>query len=296
MSAEYKHSFDSFDVARAFENPPPKLDYLWGTFLAGTVGALAAPGGTGKSFWALEVAMAVSCSETGGDITGLEPVKTGPVAYFSSEDPPEIIHNRIHAIRQHLNPKAQTAIGKNLKIFTSSGRITDCANPTKRKAITEKCRGSRLIIFDTFSKFHTSNENDNGEMAKVICTFTEIATETGASLLFLHHVSKGSSRDGQAEQQLAARGASAIVNEARWNGFLSRMTPEESNCLTADPNGHGAIGEEQRWQFVKYGECKHNYGLALGHKWYQRHEGGVLKPVKLVKLDSSKQRRHREYV
>jgi len=38
----------------------------------------------------------------------------------------------------------------------------------------------------------------------------QIATETGASVLFLHHVSKASTTGGMAELQQAARGASAL--------------------------------------------------------------------------------------
>src|SRR5690606_14114181 len=41
------------NVRAAFENDPPALDFVWPGFLAGTVGALVAPGGVGRSFWAL---------------------------------------------------------------------------------------------------------------------------------------------------------------------------------------------------------------------------------------------------
>ena len=34
-----------------------------------TVGALVAPGATGKSFWALEAAMSIACSVAGGDLS-----------------------------------------------------------------------------------------------------------------------------------------------------------------------------------------------------------------------------------
>ncbi|WP_425335602.1 hypothetical protein [Pseudomonas syringae] len=37
------------------------------------MGALVAPGATGKSFWALEAAMAIACSVAGGDLVGLAP-------------------------------------------------------------------------------------------------------------------------------------------------------------------------------------------------------------------------------
>ena len=61
----------AIDLRAAFENEPPVLDFIWSGFLAGTVGALVAPGATGKSFWALEAAMSIACSVAGGDLVGL---------------------------------------------------------------------------------------------------------------------------------------------------------------------------------------------------------------------------------
>ncbi|MDR2880919.1 MAG: flavodoxin-dependent (E)-4-hydroxy-3-methylbut-2-enyl-diphosphate synthase, partial [Azoarcus sp.] len=61
----------AIDLRSAFKNEPPVLDFIWPGFLAGTVGALVAPGATGKSFWALEAAMSIACSVAGGDLIGL---------------------------------------------------------------------------------------------------------------------------------------------------------------------------------------------------------------------------------
>ena len=58
----------AIDLMWAFENEPPPLDFIWPGFLAGTVGALVAPGATGKSYWALEAAMCIACSVAGGDV------------------------------------------------------------------------------------------------------------------------------------------------------------------------------------------------------------------------------------
>jgi len=68
---------DDVDVGYRFETPPPDLDFVWPGFLAGSVGALVAPGATGKSFWALEAMMSIACSVAGGDLAGLNPEKSG---------------------------------------------------------------------------------------------------------------------------------------------------------------------------------------------------------------------------
>ncbi|MGS4934027.1 AAA family ATPase [Aeromonas sp. 25-281] len=68
----------ALDLLAAFEQEPPALDFIWSGFLAGTVGALIAPGATGKSFWALQAAMAVACKESDGDLLQLRPTRSGP--------------------------------------------------------------------------------------------------------------------------------------------------------------------------------------------------------------------------
>ncbi|KGR50635.1 hypothetical protein OC00_12040 [Xanthomonas vasicola] len=73
----------AIDVLAAFEHEPPILDFIRPGFLAGTVGALVAQGGTGKSFWALEAAMSIARSVAGGDLVGLAPVRTGRVVYLA---------------------------------------------------------------------------------------------------------------------------------------------------------------------------------------------------------------------
>lgn len=56
------------DISQAFEVLPPPIDFIWPGFIAGTVGALVAPGATGKSYWALQAAMSVACHVPDGDL------------------------------------------------------------------------------------------------------------------------------------------------------------------------------------------------------------------------------------
>lgn len=81
----------ALDIMAAFTNEPPELDFIWPGFLAGTVGALVAPGATGKSFFALEAAMSIACSVAGGDLVGLAPAHTGRVVYLGSSQKTEKI-------------------------------------------------------------------------------------------------------------------------------------------------------------------------------------------------------------
>ena len=140
------------DLKKAFSEKPPELDFIWPGFLAGTVGALIAPGATGKSFLALEAAMAVACDIAGGDLVGLAPAHTGRVVYIAGEDPPPVLVARIHAIGTRLNQSAREAIAENMTIKSIMGEPLDITDDEDLKKLIEWCAGTRLIVLDTLEQ------------------------------------------------------------------------------------------------------------------------------------------------
>lgn len=270
----------AIDLAKAFDDVPPVLDFIWPGFLAGTVGALVAPGATGKSYFTLEAAMSIACSVAGGDLVKLAPVHTGRVVYMAGEDPAPALIRRIHAIGQHLPLSARAAIAENLTLEPIMGKRLNIMDDQHLARVIEYCADSRLIVLDTLSRIHQLDENSNGDMAQLVGTLEYVAATTGASVLYLHHVNKGSAREGQTDQQQAARGASALIDNARWCGFVAKMTEQEAGGLSAHSFNRVPI-DDQRGCFVRFGISKQNYDVTPGDRWYQRHEGGVLLPVEL---------------
>ncbi|UNC15764.1 AAA family ATPase [Acidiphilium multivorum] len=281
----------AIDLRAAFEKEPPVLDFIWSGFLAGTVGALVAPGATGKSFWALEAAMSIACSVAGGDLVGLSPAHTGRVVYLAGEDPPPALVCRVHAIDQHLNQQAREAIAENLTLEPIMGQCRDVMDDGERARVIQFCTDARLIVLDTLSRIHNLDENNNGDMARLVGVLEKIAVSTGASVLYLHHVSKGSARDGQTDQQQAARGASALIDNARWCGFVAKMTEKEAECLSDRPYDRQPIGNDRRGHFVRFGVSKQNYDATPLDRWYSRQAGGVLLPVELVEAEQESNRK-----
>jgi RecA-family ATPase len=276
----------SVNILDAFTQEPPELDFIWPGFLTGTVGALVAPGATGKSYWALEAAMAVACTVAGGDIVKLNPLKTGPVVYFAGEDPEPALIKRLHAIGGHLNESARQSISENLILEPIMGKRLNVMDQRHLDRLIEYCSGARLIVLDTLSRIHQLDENSNGDMARLVGMLEHVAARTGASVLYLHHVSKGSAKDGQGDQQQAARGASALIDNARWCGFVAKMTEQESEKLSDRPGDKAPIGNDRRGFYVRFGVSKQNYDATPLDQWYERREGGVLAPVELVEAKS----------
>ena len=272
----------AIDILAAFEQEPPVLDFIWPGFLAGTVGALIAPGATGKSFWALEAAMSIACGVAGGDVIGLEPRVIGRVLYLAGEDPEAALIRRIYAIGKHVSADARVDIARHLTLEPIMGRGFDVMNPKQFQRLVEYGEGYRLIILDTLSRIHQLDENSNGDMSRLVARLEQLALCTGASVLYLHHVNKGSARDGSADQQQAARGASALIDNARWCGYITRMSEDEAKRLSDRSFDRAAIGEDRRRYFIRFGVSKQNYDITPVDRWFERQEGGVLRPVTLL--------------
>lgn len=272
------------NILECFTVEPPPLDFVWPGFLSGTVGALVAPGATGKSFFALEAGMAVACTVAGGDLLGVEPQAHGRVEYFSFEDPANVLKNRLHhAIGKYvIDPIARKSIAENMSIWPCMGSLVDIIDSKFRDEIVKIGEGSRLLIFDTFTRIHRLEENSNSDMSQVIASLENVAARTGAAILFLHHTGKSATANGKVDDPGAGRGASALVANARWTGFLQKMTIEEADELSDDPVSKKPVGTGRRNYFVRFGISKQNYGEAELDCWFRRQVGGALLPVDLV--------------
>jgi hypothetical protein len=228
----------------------------------------------------------------GGDVLNIKPPHTGRVVYLAGEDPAPALIRRVHAIGQHLNQGAREAIAENLTLEAIMGKRLNIMDDAHLRRVIEYSAGARLIVLDTLSRIHNLDENRNGDMARLVATLEYVAASTGASVLYLHHVSKGSAREGQTDQQQAARGASALIDNARWCGFVARMTEDEARRLSDRAYDRQPIGNDRRGFFVRFGASKQNYGVTPPDLWYERRDGGVLVPVELIEIaDGKKEKR-----
>lgn len=273
------------DILEAFGTEPPEQDFIWPGFLAGTVGALVAPGSTGKSMLALQLACAVSCARPQANTTGLSIERQGPVLYLNLEDPPGELHRRLHALGTRFDADTRESIAAGLRLSARMGVPTDVMNEKFMTGLLKAAEGARLVIIDTLSRAHGLDENDNGAMSRLVARLEKVVRQTGAGLLYLHHTSKAAALAGQGGLAQAARGASALIDNARWCGNLMKMTQDEAESLR-ESSGL-SIGEERRGFFMRYEIGKQNYGQVQQGQWYERAAGGVLKPVALVQARRS---------
>jgi RecA-family ATPase len=248
--------------------------------VCGTVGALVSPGGIGKSMLALQLVAQIA---GGPDLLELGELPTGPAIYLPAEDPPASIHHRLHALGAYLSDEQRQAVAAGLLIQPLIGSQPNIMRPNWFDWFRRAGEGRRLMVLDTLRRFHTEEENSSGPMAQVIGRMEAIAAETGCSIVFLHHASKGAAMMGAGDQQQASRGSSVLVDNIRWQSYLSGMTQGESE--------EWGVEDSQRGYFVRYGVSKANYGTPFQERWFRRHEGGVLKPAVLERQQKAKRTR-----
>ncbi|HGH0372788.1 TPA: helicase RepA family protein [Yersinia enterocolitica] len=267
----------SLNIMEAFEAKPQPIDYVLPNLAAGTVGAIVSPGGVGKSMLALQLAVQITCSV---DLLNFGEYPTGLVAYLPVEDSATIIHHRLYALGKYLTEREQQIVADKLLVETLVGKCPNIFTASWNNLINEISKGRRLIILDTLRRFHQEDENNSGAMSKVIGKLECIAADTGCSIVFLHHSNKGTTTMGVGDIQQASRGSSVLVDNIRWQSYLTGMTALEAKMY--------GIADGVRSQFVRFGINKANYGERAPDRWFQRHEGGVLKITALSSKNNKK--------
>jgi RecA-family ATPase len=258
----------AIELITAFTEVPPPIDYVLPNMVAGTVGSLVSPGGAGKSMFALQLMIQIA---GGPDLLKIAALPTGAVIYLPAEDPVIAIHHRLHALGMHLSIEQQQLVSEQLLIEPLIGKCPNIMLLDWFDALKRAAEGRRLMILDTLRRFHAEDENASGPMTQVIGRMEAIAADTGCSIVFLHHTSKTAIAAGAGDQQQASRGSSVLVDNIRWQSYLSGMTQTEAEALGMD------VG--QRGHFVRFGVSKANYGAPFNECWFRRHEGGVLRPA-----------------
>ena len=291
------------DITRALTVAPPPRDFALPCLRAGTVGGLVSPGGAGKSMLAAQLALMVA---TGCDTipglraqTGWQSVPTGRVHYASFEDGEEDAATRLHSIWTALGSRADSQdlqrAAANLSVDTLTGvRPPDLLDGGEWSDwLLDACKDKRLVLIDTLRMSHLGDENDSGAMARLLATMQGAAMQTGAAILFLHHISKGAALSGMGNSQQAARGSSVITDNARGQFFLSTMTEEEANNgRLFDLNAPGTLsrivlsdtdtaGRPMRTRYIKFGVAKSNYSAPWPDVWLRRDDHGVLSCAQL---------------
>lgn len=281
--------FRRVNLGVVFEQQPPAIDFVLPGLVAGTVGAIVSAGGSGKSFFALQMCAALSGAydfsgigwlrnEGIGSPSNLSPQKC---VYLPAEDAHGPLLERIHRLGRYVSESVRRRISENLEVYSVLGS-PDVLSPRWMNALCRLCQGSRLVVIDTLRRFHLADENSGSEMVRVVAALEHLAEVTGAAVVYLHHTTKLSAFHGLGYEQQASRGSSVLVDNIRWQAYLMGMTQGEAARLGVSPL-------EKRKQFVRLGLSKCNYCAPPDEIWLARSESGFLFKINPAEFPASSQ-------
>ena len=212
-------------------------DFVLPGLPAGKLAVMSAPGGTGKSFLLLELALSVASGEP--VVAGIAPSAAGPTRYISFEEDEIDIRNRLVALFQTfpISPPVETFFcsaleGENLPLIKGGEK-----NEEAVEYLENICEGMRLVILDPLSRLHESDENSNSEMKKLMQVLISTAKKTRCAIIVAHHTSKNAVLSGQGNLQQSARGASCLTDDPRLVLTLSKKsTPLDKKSQYEDEN------------------------------------------------------------
>lgn len=180
-----------------------------------TVSLITAPGGTGKSWFVLQLA-----------IRAIQEQKIKKAFLWLSEDPKEISKNRFNKVFNKVLKLEDDSIKSKIDI-SDSPTIQFLYDDQRRVEVSPllshfkvKLQEYDLIILDPLIAFYGSDENNNSNARRFMQLFTDWANKENKTIIFIHHSSKNTTQ---------SRGASAFVDAVRTVYELDKIRDKDGN-------------------------------------------------------------------
>ena len=196
------------------EDRPPErqwlVDGLWGRQAVGIVGGEPK---CGKSFLALDLAVAVAAGVP--CLRRFPAVQPGPVLMFAAEDAGHIVRRRLQGIAAAAGAEFEAL---DIAVIDVPVLRLDHRPDRQRLLETVERHAPRLLVLDPLVRLHGVDENAVAEIAPILGFLRHVQRRSGAAVLLVHHARKsGSSRPGQ-----ALRGSSELHAWGDSNLYLRR--------------------------------------------------------------------------
>lgn len=187
----------NFQTLEAFSMRTPAPWIVKGVLPQAELGLIIGPPGSGKSFFALDLALAIA---TGAPWCGLK-VRQGRVAYIAAEGTGGFANRVKAALRQQdLDPTTAP-----LSILPSAPNFMDKADVVDVAKSIVHHGGAEVIFIDTYAQVTPgADENSGKDMGKALALCKGLHRATRALIILLHHVGKDASKGARGWSGLAA--------------------------------------------------------------------------------------------
>jgi RHS repeat-associated protein len=174
------------------------IESLW---LRAAVGIIGGAPKTNKTYLALDLALSVA---SGTPALGAFAVSDpGQVLIYMAEDGQEAIKERLLGLCQH---RALELASLPLHVITATTLRLDCASDRFRLENTMGMYHPRLLVLDPLVRLHAINENDAGEISRLLAYLRALQRSHNASIVLVHHTRKNGSGATRAGQTLRGSG------------------------------------------------------------------------------------------
>ena len=254
------------------EQPPAEMahDFVLPFLDRGECGVMTGESGVGKSRLTLQMAVSVAIARdlTQTDVCpdGLGIHGCGPVVFLELEDSQKVVWPYLRALYKQMSSKEQGLLKERLEVYVSPGKPLDVRSRPGRAELRAMAEGRRLVVLGPLSGLHAGDENETAHMRAVAEAFTEVAVETGASILVLHHASKAAIQNGQLDTRLSSRGATSFTTAMRMHCALVGMTDAEARA--------GKIPVRDASSYVRWCVPTQHHGPRPAPIWLQMDAGG----------------------
>lgn len=261
-------------------NAPPRRWLLHNTLPLGKVGMLVAPGGTGKSFFSIQLAVAVATGVRLADHWEVDEV--GSSLILCAEEDDDDLHHRLRDVLSATvlySPNIQQLIEQrvHIKSMLTENNLMTHANDRREIVPTDyvdrliltarQIPDLRLIVIDPASRFRGGDEIAAQDTTRFVETLERLRSATGATVLLVHHTNKGSMNTEEPSQG-AARGSSALTDGVRWQMNFSKPTKSQAKEL--------GVPDASRSEYVLAAITKNNGAPPQPPVLLLRGPGGVL--------------------
>jgi hypothetical protein len=197
------------------------------------VGILGGEPKCGKSFLALQIAVAVA---SGTACLGrFAPRRTGRVLVYAAEDPPHLVRERVEGIAA-LTGAAFEAL--DLHLITRESIRIDLPDEQRALAITIEDHRPALLVLDPFVRLHRADENASSEIAPILAALRALQRQYALAILVVHHAKKAAARIRAGQ---ALRGSSDFHAWGDSNLYLRRQ--RNRLVLSVEHRAHRGIAD-----------------------------------------------------
>ena len=195
------------NLAEVYRQGLPELapELIHGVLRQGHKLLIAAPSKAGKSFALVELAVAIA---EGRSWLGFK-CSQGRVLYLNLEIDPASFLSRIDKVYDELATDRKST--GNIDVINLRGRSPSISNLVPLIVEQNRKRNYAAVVLDPVYKIMAGgDENAAGEIGEFCNQLDRIASETGASVIYCHHFSKG------------AQGQKAAIDRASGSGVFGR--------------------------------------------------------------------------